>query len=167
MQKNFEVHIRLVEQKDLNTVLLMNNEAVPAVNELNAEDLEWYFEVANTFFVGEIDGEIVGFLVGLDGPGLPYESENYAWFSSRYEKFLYVDRVVVDSGIFSQGLGQLFYKKFIEDSSGYSFLCAEVNLRPRNERSLRFHEKFGFEPVGEQDTYVGKKTVQMLEYKIS
>ena len=112
MQKNFEVHIRLVEQKDLNTVLLMNNEAVPAVNELNAEDLLWYFEVANTFFVGEIDGEIVGFLVGLDGPGLPYESENYAWFSSRYEKFLYVDRVVVDSGIFSQGLGQLFYKKF-------------------------------------------------------
>jgi predicted GNAT superfamily acetyltransferase len=105
--------------------------------------------------------------VGLDGPGLPYESENYAWFSSRYEKFLYVDRVVVDSGIFSQGLGQLFYKKFIEDSSGYSFLCAEVNLRPRNERSLRFHEKFGFEPVGEQDTNEGKKTVQMLEYKIS
>ena len=46
MQKNFEVHIRLVEQKDLNTVLLMNNEAVPAVNELNAEDLQWYFEVA-------------------------------------------------------------------------------------------------------------------------
>ena len=167
MQKNFEVHIRLVEQKDLNTVLLMNNEAVPAVNELNAEDLQWYFEVANTFFVGEIDGEIVGFLVGLDGPGLPYESENYAWFSSRYEKFLYVDRVVVDSGIFSQGLGQLFYKKFIEDSSGYSFLCAEVNLRPRNERSLRFHEKFGFKPVGEQDTNEGKKTVQMFEYKIS
>ena len=167
MQKNFEVHIRLFEQTDLYTVLLMNNEAVPAVNELNAEDLEWYFEVANTFFVGEIDGEIVGFLVGLDGPGLPYESENYAWFSSRYEKFLYVDRVVVDSGIFSQGLGQLFYKKFIEDSSGYSFLCAEVNLRPRNERSLRFHEKFGFKPVGEQDTNEGKKTVQMLEYKIS
>ena len=167
MQKNFEVHIRRVEQKDLNTVLLMNNEAVPAVNELNAEDLQWYFEVANTFFVGEIDGEIVGFLVGLDGQGLPYESENYAWFSSRYEKFLYVDRVVVDSGIFSQGLGQLFYKKFIEDSSGYLFLCAEVNLRPRNERSLRFHEKFGFKPVGEQDTNEGKKTVQMLEYKIS
>ena len=167
MQKNFEVHIRLVEQKDLNTVLLMNNEAVPAVNELNAEDLQWYFEVANTFFVGEIDGEIVGFLVGLDGPGLPYESENYAWFSSRYEKFLYVDRVVVDSGIFSQGLGQLFYKKFIEVPSGYSFLRAEVNLRPRNERSLRFHEKFGFKPVGEQDTNEGKKTVQMLEYKIS
>ena len=36
--------------------------------------------------------------------------------------------------------------KFIEDSSGYSFLCAEVNLQPRNERSLRFHEKFGFKP---------------------
>ena len=45
-------------------------------------------------------------------------------------------------------------------------MCAEVNIKPRNERSLIFHEKFGFTPVGEQDTEGGSKRVQLMEYKI-
>jgi hypothetical protein len=167
MEKKSQIQIRSIKQKDFKTVLDMNNSAVPAVNQLNAEDLEWYSEVAKAFFVAEHEGKLLGFLVGLDGPGLPYESENYKWFSERYERFLYVDRVVVDPTIFSQGLGQSFYREFVEQSVGYQFLCAEVNLHPRNDRSLRFHEKFGFTSVGEQDTDGGKKTVQMLEYELS
>ena len=167
MEKKSQAQIRSIEKKDLKTVLEMNNSAVPAVNELNAEDLEWYTEVAKAFFVAELEGRLLGFLVGLDGPGLPYESENYKWFSKRYERFLYVDRVVVDPAVFSRGLGQNFYREFVEQSAGYQFLCAEVNLHPRNDRSLRFHEKFGFTSVGEQDTDGGKKTVQMFEYELS
>ena len=167
MERKSQIQIRSVKQKDLEIVLDMNNSAVPAVNELNAEDLKWYIEVAKAFFVAEFEGRLLGFLVGLEGPGLPYKSENYEWFSKRYERFLYVDRVVVDPKSFSQGLGQIFYRKFVDQSDGHSFLCAEVNLHPRNDRSLRFHEKFGFSSVGEQDTDGGKKTVQMLEYELS
>ena len=39
MEKKSQVQIRSIEKKDLKTVLEMNNSAVPAVNELNAEDL--------------------------------------------------------------------------------------------------------------------------------
>ena len=167
MEKKSQIQIRSIKQKDFKTVLDMNNSAVPAVNELTAEDLKWYIEVAKVFFVAELEGRLLGFLVGLDGPGLPYKSENYEWFSKRYEKFLYVDRGGVGTGDFSQGLGQSFYRKFVDHSDGHSFLCAEVNLHPRNDRSLRFHEKFGFSSVGEQDTDGGGKTVQMLEYELS
>ena len=69
MEKKSQVQIRSIEKKDLKTVLEMNNSAVPAVNELNAEDLEWYTEVAKVFFVAEFEGKLLGFLVGLDGPG--------------------------------------------------------------------------------------------------
>ena len=55
MEKKSQVQIRSIEKKDLKTVLEMNNSAVPAVNELNAEDLEWYTEVAKAFFVAELE----------------------------------------------------------------------------------------------------------------
>ena len=37
-----------------------------------------------------------------------------------------------------------------------------MNLRPRNEVSLAFHDTMGFTSVGEQDTEGGAKTVVML-----
>ena len=45
---------------------------------------------------------------------------------------------------------------------GHELLLAEVNTRPRNDISLRFHERYGFEPVGERDSEDGTKTVVML-----
>lgn len=41
-------------------------------------------------------------------------------------------------------------------------IVCEVNIRPLNARSLRFHARFGFQPVGTQDTEHGRKTVQLM-----
>jgi uncharacterized protein len=47
-------------------------------------------------------------------------------------------------------------------ATGASVVLAEVNIRPRNDESLRFHERHGFAPVGELDTEDGAKRVTML-----
>lgn len=155
---------------DLEEVLVLNNSATPAVNELTASDLEWFAEVSHLFLVSEREvdekTQITGFLIGLTGTGVDYESVNYKWFTSRYESFLYVDRVVVDSSSWGQGNGRRFYEALVSSGSNEPFMCAEVNIKPRNERSLAFHEKFGFVPVGEQDTEGGSKRVRMMEYRI-
>lgn len=39
---------------------------------------------------------------------------------------------------------------------GLHGLACEVNLRPPNPASLRFHERFGFEPVATLDTADGR-----------
>ncbi|RUA22921.1 MAG: GNAT family N-acetyltransferase, partial [Actinobacteria bacterium] len=94
--------MRPVTEADLTTVLAMNNAAVPAVNALEADDLAWFADVAHTFLVADEPSwpvgrvRLVGFLIGLEGPGLAYGSINYGWFCERYDRFLYVDRVVVD-----------------------------------------------------------------------
>jgi predicted GNAT superfamily acetyltransferase len=41
-------------------------------------------------------------------------------------------------------------------------LFCEVNVRPRNETSLAFHEAIGFREVGQQDTDGGTKRVSLL-----
>ena len=99
---------------------------------------------------------------GLEGPGVDYDSENYRWFCERYERFVYVDRVVVAPDAWGMGIGRALYTEFVSAADGNPVLCAEVNLLPRNDRSLVFHEMFGFMPVGEQATEGGSKRVQML-----
>lgn len=161
--------LRRVTEDDLDEILGHNNAAVPAVNALTRPDLEWFAEHADTFLVvGEPTADISGFLIGL-GPGLAYDSTNYRWFSDRYPAFLYVDRVVVAAGGRSSGVGTRLYDAFAERgrAADVPVMLAEVNIRPRNEGSLRFHDRHDFVSVGEQDTEGGAKRVTLLEKRLS
>jgi GNAT superfamily N-acetyltransferase len=103
---------------------------------------------------------------GLEGPGIDYASANYRWFCERYERFLYVDRIVVDPPAQGLGVGRSLYEAFAVRADGQSHLCAEVNVRPRNDRSLAFHEAFGFRAVGEQETGSEGKRVRMFALEL-
>ena len=160
------MEIRPATPDDLERLLELNSAAVPAVNELTADEMAWFLEVARCLLVAVqespgLTDDPVGLLVGLDGPGVGYASHNYAWFSERYERFLYVDRVVVDPSAFRMGLGRAFYEAFMDRADGHRHLCAEVNTVPRNDRSLAFHDAMGFDAVGEQSDEETGKTVRM------
>ena len=156
--------IRSADYGDLARLVELNNAAVPAVNHLTVDKMEWFLEVAHRFLVAEAsdDGTVVALLVGLDGPGCSYDSSYYAFFCNRYEQFLYVDRVVVDPAAWGRGLGQAFYRAFASSADGHTHLCAEVNTMPRNDRSLAFHARYGFEAVGEQSDEATAKAVRMF-----
>jgi predicted GNAT superfamily acetyltransferase len=158
--------MRSVSQADLAEILEHNNQAVPAVNELAMVDLEAFVEMAHSFLVIDApDGSIAGFMIGLTGPGMPYDSMNYAWFSARYESFIYVDRIVVAESGRGLGVGSQLYAAFADRgvADGFDVMLAEVNIRPRNDVSLAFHDARGFVSVGKQDTDGGAKRVTMLE----
>lgn len=158
--------IRVVTDADLDEILEHNNAAVPAVNTLERSHLEWFVEKAHSFLVAPADdGTVAGYLIGLAGPGVDYDSENYEWFSARYDRFIYVDRIVVAEGGRGKGLGWQLYDAFADRgrADGYELLLAEVNVKPRNDGSLRFHDRYGFISVGKQDTEGGTKRVTLLE----
>lgn len=161
--------IRTVADADLDEILALNNAAVPAVNGLQSADLAWFADVAHSFLVETgPDRGVAGFVIGLEGPGLTYDSLNYTWFSERYDRFVYVDRVVVAEAGRGNGVGRRLYDAFGDRSraDGHDVLLAEVNIRPRNDGSLRFHERYGFSAVGEQDTEAGAKRVTLLEKRL-
>ena len=161
--------IRFATEGDLDEVLFHNNAAVPAVNELTRADLDWFLREAHSFLVIDApDGSIAGFVIGLAGPGLEYESLNYAWFNARYDVFIYVDRIVVAAQGRGLGVGTRLYDEFAQRgrADDHRVMLAEVNIRPRNEVSLAFHEARGFTSVGEQDTEGGTKRVTMLEKRL-
>lgn len=79
-----------------------------------------------------------------------YQSMNYKFFKKRFKRFFYVDRIGVVKGFKNKGLGTFIYSK-IDDiclNKGLP-ICAEVNIVPINEESIKFHEKMGFSKVSE------------------
>ncbi|MDH3753472.1 MAG: GNAT family N-acetyltransferase [Acidimicrobiia bacterium] len=161
--------LRPVEARDLDQLLEINNASIPAVNALRRDDLAWFAERASWFTVAEHHDAIAGYLIGLHGP-LEYDSPNWRTFSTRFgTDFVYVDRVVVDPSMRRAGVGRLLYQAFADHGRalGVRRVCAEVNVRPHNGPSLRFHRRFGYRPVGEQDTDGGTKRVQLLSLDLA
>ena len=121
------------------------------MNSLAFEDLGWFARQAAYFRIAVLEAQIAGFLVCL-APEAPYDSPNFQWLKARFSDFLYIDRVAVSSRFQRRGIASALYRDAAGRASArFRLLAAEVNLRPRNDESLLFHERFGFQPVGTQD----------------
>ncbi len=154
--------IRDCSGDDLESVQRMNESALPAVNSLTIDDLAWFLEQASYFRVADTGQELVAFLIGLN-EGVDYGSLNYRWFDERYDAFAYVDRIAVSPAARRQGLANRFYADFEDRCAGASGrVVCEVNLRPANDGSMRFHERQGFVKVGSQETENGAKEVALM-----
>ena len=164
-QKAFDVRPSTVNE--LPRILKLNKAAVPAVNLLNTQEGRNLFSQAEYFHCPWLDQTVIGFLIALV-PGATYESSNYRWFESHYDEFLYVDRIVIDPSQQGNGFGRMFYDKLKEFAGQKELprITCEVNLRPKNERSLRFHRRYGFHKVGVQETEGGAKQVSLLSYEM-
>lgn len=133
---------------DAEAVLALNAACVPEVGPMDAAKLAEFVDWAPYFKVVEVDGSIVGLLIGLTEDA-PYGSPNFGWFAERHPRFAYVDRVAVSEQARGGGWGPALYRDFEQWALDHErpVLCAEVNVEPPNPRSLRFHEIFGFESV--------------------
>lgn len=155
-----------VSQGDLEDVWVLNEESVPHVSRIDRDEMTWFAEHAHYFRLIRRGPELAGFLIGLR-PGLPYASPNYRWFSERYRDFGYVDRVAVAAKARRLGIATRFYGDFAATlSDGVGVMTCEVNLRPANEVSMKYHRQYGFVQVGTQQTDGGNKEVALLEMKL-
>lgn len=142
--------IREYRTADADHVINLNQACVPEVGPMDRDKLSSFEQWAPYFKVIDVDGEIVGLLIGLDQTA-PYASPNYGWFVEHVDRFAYIDRVALAESQRGQGWGPALYNDFEEwaRKRGLPVLTAEVNVEPPNPRSVRFHEIFGFEPLDE------------------
>ena len=142
--------VRNIEIVDLPKVLEINNANTPGVSELTFTELE--SDLNNSLHALAIDnehGEVCAFCITF-APDAPDAGINHQWFNERYESFVYLDRIAIDSNHQNRGLGVLLYQAVEQHMlhlSEYSLLCCEVNLEPPNPGSLRFHQRIGFTEV--------------------
>lgn len=157
------ISLREPAAADLGAVHALNQAAVPHVNRLPVEALDWFRSHAFYFRVAEVDGRLRGFLIALT-PEADYASPNFNWFVRRRTSFVYVDRIVVAPEARRRGLASRLYQDLerVARERAATLTC-EVNLHPPNEDSLRFHARRGFVEVGRQLTEGGAKEVCLME----
>ena len=149
------------ESFDKDFVINLNMENMPAVGGLDEDSFDKFIKYSDYFKVIRIDKELAGFMIALL-PGRPYNSVNYKWFEKKYSSFVYIDRIVISFDYQNMGLGSLFYDNLQNGfKDKYDFLACEVNLIPKNDISMKFHKKYGFDEVGQQYTDQKKKLVSM------
>jgi predicted GNAT superfamily acetyltransferase len=147
--------IRDVREHELDSVLALNNAAAPTILPIDPSKLRYLFAGAEYFRVAERDGTLAGFMIGF-GSHCDHDSSNFRWFRKRYERFFYIDRIVVASRRRGGGLGRAFYA----DAQSYAELryphiACEVFLDAANsdpalpDPALLFHGSFGFREVGQ------------------
>ena len=166
--KNLNVTIRDAGMQDADYILELNKTNVEVLSPMDQNRYRYFLGCSDMFQVAEVDGEPAAFLIALREGIADYTSENYIWFSGQYDRFLYVDRIVIDEKFRSSGLGRELYKGVFEHAAkaGLSIVTAEIDIEPYNEPSLKFHKAMGFKEVGQQVIRGGEIKVSLQARQI-
>lgn len=154
--------VRDATASDFPAILALNAESVQFLSPLDAERLQRLHVQAAYHRVIDLAGEVAAFLLVLR-EGADYDSPNYLWFTQRYARFLYIDRIVVDVRRHGQGLAAQLYDDLLAfaKTHGVAQLTCEFDLAPPNPASAKFHARYGFREVGTQWLGGGRKQVSL------
>lgn len=153
---------RRANPSDFSDLLRLNDQSEHFLSPLTLHRLELLFNEAAYRRVVVVGAEVVAFLLAFR-EGCSYDSVNYRRFGRHFERFLYIDRVVVSEAFQGQGLGKILYDDifaFARQTNTQRLTC-EFDINPPNEGSRRFHERYGFVEVGTQAVAGGKKQVSL------
>ena len=162
------IEIRSAQMQDADYILNLNEVNVEVLSPMDLDRYRYFLDCSDMFQVAEVNGEPAAFLIALREGIADYTSENYIWFSGQYDRFLYVDRIVIDEKFRGYGIGRKFYEGVFEHAAkaGLSIVTAEIDIEPYNEPSLKFHEAMGFEEVGQQVIRGGEIKVSLQARRI-
>ena len=141
-----------LKEDQVNDMHSINQENVPEVGDISdLVDFQLLLDFSEHILCFKDKGVVIGFVLCMR-EGQSYQSENYKYLTSRFSNFLYIDRIAIKKEYRRRGLGEKIYLELVSiaEKLGLDILC-EVNTRPRNDASLLFHEKMGFEEIGTND----------------
>ena len=131
-------------------ILRINEQFVHWLSPMDEDELKYVLSIADyKQQIAEGQGVLIGYPHDADYP----DHKNLIWLRRHVQDFFYIDRIIIDESSQGKGYGRRLYQD-IESyalTRGYKALACEVNTRPDNPGSHKFHEAFGFESIGEEN----------------
>ena len=127
-------------------LLALNNRFQQELSSLDPQKAALLVERA---FMASRIGEADALLLAFDQDAR-YDNPNFNWFCERFDRFVYIDRVVVAPERRGRGLAQALYRALFRAAAAgsHSRVVCEINWEPPNPASDAFHAGLGFEQVG-------------------
>jgi predicted GNAT superfamily acetyltransferase len=156
------VVIRTADPEDYETICALNLADAHHTSPMDLTRLTELVTVSCYHKVASLGGIVSAFLLAMCHNSA-YINDNFEWFSKKYARFIYVDRVVVSRASRGLRLGSLLYEDIFRHarSNDIPLVVCEYNIVPPNEASRLFHEKFGFKEQGTQWVANGTKRVSL------
>jgi predicted GNAT superfamily acetyltransferase len=129
------------------------------VARLDSNELSRLFGLGCAGWVLADAARVEGYLLGF-WDDASYDGEEFCWFTSNVARpFLYVDQIAISVDARRKHIGTQLYDHVVQlgREMAVSSVCCEVNLHPGNPDSLRFHERQGFDKIGELETGDGRR----------
>ena len=154
--------LRDAHEGDFPHIERLNRESEHFLSPMDAARLSLLHELADYHRVVDCDG-VRAFLLAFR-EGSEYDSSNYRWFDARYDRFLYIDRVVVDASWRGRGFAGDLYRDLFgyARAFGVARIVCEYDIEPPNPSSRAFHQRFGFQEVGRRSYGAGKRVSLQL-----
>tara|TARA_R110001606_G_scaffold292978_1_gene440862 strand:+ start:204 stop:710 length:507 start_codon:yes stop_codon:yes gene_type:complete len=158
-----EMIIRPYIISDLPALHVINQAGVPGVGDETEARLGKWLSLHDARVATDEGGTLLGF-INLIPPGdMRYDSANLRWLENWGDDFIYVDRIAIAEAGRGQGTGAALYEDAFRAYAGKTpWITCEVNLRPPNPGSLRFHGRLGFEEIGRRSYADDTKEVVYL-----
>jgi len=130
-------------------ILLMNQDFVHWLSPLDHGELTDLLNLAQyKKQINDADGVLIGYAHDVE-----YDHKNLKWLRARFDSFYYIDRIILGAAAQGKGYGRQLYADFEAQAQrrGLPRLVCEVNTRPNNLGSHKFHERLGFKPLADVD----------------
>lgn len=159
--------VRDATEADFADIVRLNTQWEHFLSPMDGPRLAMLHQMAAVHRVIVDAGRVCAFMLTMR-EGCAYASPNYQWFADRYERFLYVDRVVIAGDCQGRGLARMLYADLLAfaRASGVDTVTCEVDADPPNEPSRRLHAALGFCKVGTLRVGVGHKQVAMQALRV-
>jgi len=138
--------VELTTELDDDLVLALNNAHAAETSLLTLGQLAGLR--AKAFVAAGVDRGTSAFLIALDETAA-YDNPNFAWFKARFDRFVYVDRIITAPHARGRGLARTLYHHVFQRAAaaGHVRVVCEVNAEPPNPGSDAFHAALGFESL--------------------
>lgn len=152
--------LRPIGAGDLPGLLALNNAHAAELSFLSPDE---FARLVDRAFLAIRPDREPAFLLAFDQDA-DYASPNFLWMRERFDRFVYVDRVVVAPEARGLGLARRLYAAVFDAAAraGHVRVVCEVNSEPPNPGSDAFHAAMGFAVIGEAAIHGGTKTVRYL-----
>ena|ERR1700679_325186 len=157
--------LNILTAEDADRTLDLNNAHAVETSSLDLAAAERL--LAMCFYAKYVSPGMRGFLLALDQDAA-YDNQNFDWFRRRFERFVYIDRIIVAEDARGRGLARLMYEDLFASAktAGHVRVVCEVNIDPPNEGSLAFHRSMKFVALADVVLKGGSKRVRYLEKEL-
>lgn len=129
-------------------IWLVNQRDCPEALQLPESEFIEHLALCELVLEESCEGKLQGFVLGMPSI-VPQPHFSYHWFLTRFEDFLFLERVVVLPEYQRAGIASALLARALQWSreAGLTSICCQVHDRPPNKKGHAFVLALGFVPV--------------------